>query len=125
MKVNRSRNWARIARLCRVVPLAGLIMVGSSGFKPRATMGNSVSISVSGEADVVLVDPYGRRDIDRNGTIVSSFPGCYRTADIGTTSVDSDEPRTTMTVFALSGSAAGTYRLEVRAREATEVFVTL
>ena len=73
---------------------------------------NAVSITVSGELDVVLVDPKGRRDEYRGAVRVSTFPGCWRSPQAGgSESVGEAETQPTTNIFDLEGSAPGTYRL--------------
>ena len=118
----------RSARVVRMLMATCLIVVALALASPPDTnsasriVDNAVSITVSGEVDVVLVDPKGRRDEYRGAVSVSTFPGCWRSPQAGgRESVGEAATQPTTNIFDLEGSAPGTYRLYLSGRERSKV----
>jgi len=118
----------RSARAWRILMAACLVVVALVLANPPDTLSaprvadNAVSITVSGEVDVVLVDPKGRRDEYRGAVPVSTFEGCWRSPRVsGGESVGEAETQPTTSIFDLNGPAPGTYRLYLSGRERSKV----
>jgi hypothetical protein len=123
------RPSAKAGRLLMAAYFGFLVLsavrTGGAASAPRV-VDNAVSITVSGEADVVLVDPKGRRDESRGAVPVSTFPGCWRSPQAGGgESVGEAEPHPTTNIFDLEGSAPGKYRLYLKRRERSEVTIVV
>ena len=112
-------------RLLTILAMMSFMPNREAGAAPRSD-DNAVTITVNGDVSVVLVDPLGRRDEYRGGTVVSTFPGCWRSPEAGGgESVGEDEAESTTNIFDLDGSPPGRYRIYVTGRRLTEVFIVI